>query len=64
MSEGRDDADAPDEPDEPYEDFEGDDDARQARVEEAGLTAFGGPAFGTLFEPLDDDGGFDAEHNP
>ncbi|MFJ3488289.1 hypothetical protein [Leifsonia aquatica] len=64
MSEGREDAGTPDEPDEPYEEFENDDDAHAARVEEAGLTAFGGPAFGTLFEPVQDDGGFDAEHNP
>jgi hypothetical protein len=55
----------PDEPDAPYEEYEDDaDEARKARIAEAGLTALGGPSFGRLFEPLDDDGGFDAEHNP
>jgi hypothetical protein len=55
----------PEEPDAPYEEFEdGTDEANEARVREAGLSALGGPAFGTLFEPQNDDGGFDAEHNP
>ncbi|OJX77566.1 hypothetical protein [Leifsonia sp. 71-9] len=65
MSDARDDATAPDEPDQPYEAFEDDEaSAREAAVEEAGLTAFGGPSFGALFEPVEQDGGFDAEHNP
>lgn len=60
-----DEAREPDEPDEPYEDFEDDtDEAAEARTDEAGLTAFGGPSLGGLFEPLDDDGDFDAQHNP
>lgn len=57
----------PDEPDEPVEVYENDDDALRASLErEAGLTSFGGPAFGTLFRrPQSDDGEiFDAQHNP
>lgn len=54
-----------DEPDEPVEDYENDADEVQASLErEAGLTAFGGPAFGRIFDNPDDDGGFDAQHNP
>jgi hypothetical protein len=52
-------------PDEPVEDYENDaDDVRESLEREAGLTAFGGPAFGRIFENPDDDGGFDARHNP
>ncbi|MEY9953619.1 hypothetical protein [Leifsonia sp. EB34] len=55
------------EPDAPYEDYENDDDERRASLErEAGLTSFGGPAFGPLFgkSPGDEGETFDAEHNP
>lgn len=56
-----------DEPDAPAEDYENDDDElRESLEREAGLTSFGGPAFGPLFGRGDGDGGevFDAEHNP
>ncbi|MFF2051782.1 hypothetical protein ACFVU2_09290 [Leifsonia sp. NPDC058194] len=63
-ADGSDSANGPEEPDAPYEDYEnGTREADEARAEEAGLTSFGGPAFGTLYEPVDD-GGFDAERNP
>jgi hypothetical protein len=54
-------------PDDAESAYENDaDDIRRAREREAGLTALGGPAFGTSPYPggYDDDGGFDAEHNP
>ena len=59
-----------DEPDEPIEDYENDADEVRASLErEAGLTAFGGPAFGRIFDNPDDDGllaigeEFDSRHN-
>lgn len=55
------------EPDATYEDYENDDDEQRESLErEAGLTSFGGPAFGPLFGEADGDDGeiFDAEHNP
>jgi len=55
------------EPDDAVEDYENDDEERRASLErEAGLTSFGGPAFGPLFgsTPGDDGEIFDAEHNP
>ena len=56
------------EPDATYEDYENDDDELRASLErEAGLTSFGGPAFGPIFgRGGDGDDGeiFDAEHNP
>ncbi|MEY9850553.1 hypothetical protein ABH923_000231 [Leifsonia sp. EB41] len=53
-------------PDDAVEEYENDADERRASLErEAGLTSFGGPAFGPLFPKGDDDGEvFDAEHNP
>lgn len=57
----------PEEADEPVEEYENDDDELRASLErEAGLTSFGGPAFGPLFGRPDGDDGeiFDAQHNP
>ncbi len=57
----------PGEPDGPVEDYENDDDElRESLEREAGLTSFGGPAFGPLFRRPDGDDGeiFDAQHNP
>lgn len=57
----------PEEPDEAVEDYENDDDELRVSLErEAGLTSFGGPAFGPLFGRPDGDDGeiFDAQHNP
>lgn len=57
----------PEEADEPVEDYENDDDElRESLEREAGLTSFGGPAFGPLFGRPDGDDGeiFDAQHNP
>jgi hypothetical protein len=57
--------DGMEEPDEPVEEFEDDQaEDRESLEREAGLTAFGGPSFGGLFDRAPDDGGFDAEHNP
>ena len=56
------DAEGPDEQVDEYEDDEAE--VRSSLEREAGLTAFGGPAFGQIFENEDADGGFDAEHNP
>lgn len=55
------------EPDDAVEEYENDDAERRASLErEAGLTSFGGPAFGPLFGKSEGDDGeiFDAEHNP
>ncbi|MGH1523177.1 hypothetical protein ACRAWC_03490 [Leifsonia sp. L25] len=55
------------EPDGSVEEYENDDDERRASLErEAGLTSFGGPAFGPLFgqSPGGEGEIFDAEHNP
>ncbi|WP_348787729.1 hypothetical protein [Leifsonia sp. NPDC080035] len=53
------------EPDETEDEYENDtDEVRESLEREAGLTAFGGPAFGRIFDNPDDDGGFDAQHNP
>ncbi|MGO4535353.1 hypothetical protein [Leifsonia sp. 2MCAF36] len=53
-------------PDDPLTEYENDEAEDRASLErEAGLTAFGGPTFGHLFDQAPpDDGGFDAEHNP
>lgn len=52
-------------PDEPIDEAENDEAEDRASLErEAGLTAFGGPAFGKIFDNPEDDGGFDAQHNP
>jgi hypothetical protein len=53
------------EPDDTLEDYENDADEQRASLErEAGLTAFGGPAFGRIFGNPPDDSGYDAQHNP
>ncbi|WP_158864106.1 hypothetical protein [Leifsonia sp. AG29] len=53
------------EPDDALEEYENDADEQRASLErEAGLTAFGGPAFGRIFGNPPDDSGFDAQHNP
>jgi len=66
--EGRRDADDREhgEPDDTLSEYENDEAEDRASLErEAGLTAFGGPSFGHLFDQAPrDDGGFDAEHNP
>ncbi|WP_426624046.1 hypothetical protein ACPPVW_15915 [Leifsonia sp. McL0607] len=57
----------PVEADGPLQDYENDDDeVRESLEREAGLTNFGGPAFGTLFRRQGGDDGeiFDAQHNP
>ena len=67
MSERERDDHESEEPDNTVEDYENDDDElRESLEREAGLTSFGGPAFGPLFGRPDGDGGeiFDAEHNP
>ncbi|WP_295123992.1 hypothetical protein [uncultured Leifsonia sp.] len=67
MSHSERDRHEPEEPDEPVEEYENNDDERRASLErEAGLTSFGGPAFGSLFARPDGDDGeiFDAQHNP
>jgi len=67
MSDRERDGHGPDEPDEPVENYENDDDeVRESMEREAGLTAFGGPAFGPLFHRPDGGDGeiFDAQHNP
>ncbi|WP_285116811.1 hypothetical protein [Leifsonia sp. fls2-241-R2A-40a] len=52
-------------PDDPVTDYENDQaENRESLEREAGLSAFGGPSFGHLFDQQPDDGGFDAEHNP
>ena len=52
-------------PDDPVTEYENDQAANRESLErEAGLTAFGGPTFGHLFDQQPDDGGFDAAHNP
>ena len=55
-----------DEADEPLSEYENDEaEDRESLEREAGLTAFGGPSFGHLFDQApQDDRGFDAEHNP
>ncbi|NUU05354.1 hypothetical protein [Leifsonia sp. C5G2] len=54
------------EPDDALSEYENDEaQDRESLEREAGLTAFGGPSFGHLFDQAPkDDGGFDAEHNP
>jgi hypothetical protein len=53
------------EPDAELSDYEDDDDEIRASQErEAGLTSFGGPAFGELFGHHQDDGDFNARNNP
>ena len=54
------------EPDDALSEYEnGEDQDRESLEREAGLTAFGGPSFGHLFDQAPkDDRGFDAEHNP
>jgi hypothetical protein len=53
------------EPDDPVAEYEDDESrARESLEREAGLSAFGGPGFGHLFDQQPDDGGFDADHNP
>ena len=58
--------DAGGDPDDTLTEYENDEAEDRASLErEAGLTAFGGPTFGHLFDQAPrDDGGFDAEHNP
>lgn len=52
-------------PDDAVTEYENDQaENRESLEREAGLTAFGGPTFGHLFGQQQDDGGFDAEHNP
>ncbi|WP_431247450.1 hypothetical protein [Leifsonia xyli] len=53
------------EPDDELSEYENDEARNRESLErEAGLTAFGGPTFGHLFDQAPDDGGFDAQHNP
>ncbi len=53
------------EPDDAVGEYENDDDEVRASEErEAGLTSFGGPAFGELFGHHRDDEGFNAQNNP
>lgn len=62
---GRHDDFSEEEPDDEVSEYENDDaEIRASREREAGLTSFGGPSFGGLFDRRPDDGGFDAEHNP
>ncbi|WP_431221223.1 hypothetical protein [Leifsonia xyli] len=52
-------------PDDELSEYENDEARNRESLErEAGLTAFGGPTFGHLFDQAPDDGGFDAQHNP
>lgn len=59
------DRDTGEEPDDRLTEYENDQaENRESLEREAGLTSFGGPSFGHLFDQAPDDGGFDAEHNP
>ncbi|MFP3465292.1 hypothetical protein [Leifsonia sp. SIMBA_070] len=54
------------EPDDEVDAYENDEaENRESLEREAGLSAFGGPSFGHLFDqPPSDDGGFNAQNNP
>ncbi|MDR6970492.1 hypothetical protein [Leifsonia shinshuensis] len=65
QDEARHDDHSTEEPDDEVAAYENDDaENRESLEREAGLTSFGGPTFGHLFDRHPDDGGFNAQNNP